>query len=457
MVDSKQDSSGPLEACERFADILDGIFAEEKQPSDDDRVFLEDHKGACPSCRVLADALEELESPDAVHIDAVKRAADSYFEQKAARRLSQKRLYPLVAAAAVLLLAVSAVFFAQKGEPEDGHLEISVTQGALLLENSSQPVGETLDWRPGVRLVAKEETLLTHDDELTIGLKQNSRIALTLQETNQTRLHLISGEAVFELEPAAARSLIVETAAADVVVTGTVFSVKVLSDDIRVHVKRGSVRVEPKVASFAPIDVKAGQFVLLSRGQVEQAAEEKIASSAPADNAAVIAAEKTVQEAENDAPSREDASAARHFGDKDASLRRHQHRDRLSLGELIRQARQCRTEGRWACAAQKYKSVAKSFPSSPERLTVLVPLAEIELDKLGQPGAALRHYREYLAQQPDGALAPEAYFGKCRAYETLGRADKEYACLRDFLQKFPKSIHARSAKRRLVAISGSKK
>ncbi len=454
MANSTQSTGVPQRDCDRFLDILDAVFADERALTAQERVFFEEHAGSCSGCGVLADALEEIKSPAPVHIDAVKKAADTYFEQRRRRNA----LYPLVAAAAAIVLALSTVLFVQSRQPEHPRLQLEIAQGDVAVDDELARPRQSLDWRLGSRLIAREETLLIEDDALIIRLKKGAQIALSRHENKTTRLRLIDGEAVFELNPAATRSLVVETMAADVVVTGTVFSVRVLPDDVRVHVTRGSVRVEPKVASLSPIDVAAGQFVLLSRGDVEQEStdnDEKNAAVAVADDIRAKDEKEIPQKAASDESRRDTLSPAPDDRSEGAAMTRHQ--ERPPLGELIRHARQCRSAGQWACAARKYQSVAKRFPHSPESLTVLVPLAEIELEKLGRPGAALRHYQKYLKHEPRGALAPEAYFGKCRTYEKLAKHKEEQECLRAFLQKFSKSIHARRAKTRLVAISDSKK
>jgi hypothetical protein len=102
-----------------------------------------------------------------------------------------------------------------------------------------------------------------------------------------------------------------------------------------------------------------------------------------------------------------------------------------TAASLLAQARQALRDQRWTEAAASYRKLVDGFPSAPEAHMVLVPLAKLELDRLGQPSVALRDLDAYLAQ--GGSLALEARIAKARAYRALGRTSDEAATIDEVL------------------------
>jgi outer membrane protein assembly factor BamD (BamD/ComL family) len=105
--------------------------------------------------------------------------------------------------------------------------------------------------------------------------------------------------------------------------------------------------------------------------------------------------------------------------------------------------------GRYADAAAQYEALRRDFPSSPESYTVLVPLAQLELDRLGRPERALVQLDRYLASGP-GALAQEARYARIRALAALGQSRQEAAAIEEFLRLHPASLRARHLEERLA-------
>jgi hypothetical protein len=102
-----------------------------------------------------------------------------------------------------------------------------------------------------------------------------------------------------------------------------------------------------------------------------------------------------------------------------------------TAASLLARARQALRDQRWADAAASYRKLVDGFPSTPEAHMVLVPLAKLEVDRLGQPTVALRDLDAYLAQ--GGSLALEARIAKARAYRALGRTSDEAAAIDEVL------------------------
>jgi TolA-binding protein len=103
-------------------------------------------------------------------------------------------------------------------------------------------------------------------------------------------------------------------------------------------------------------------------------------------------------------------------------------------------------------AVDRYLALERRFPDSEEALVSLVTAADI-LSRLGEPEAALGAFDRYLARRPEGALAPEALFGRARSIQRLGRRADEVAAWRRLLRAFPGSIYEAAARHRLDELS----
>ena len=68
---------------------------------------------------------------------------------------------------------------------------------------------------------------------------------------------------------------------------------------------------------------------------------------------------------------------------------------------------------------------------------------------LQYPKAALAQYDAYLKAKPRGNLAEEALYGKARALDRLKRDAAGAKAWSQLLERFPDSLHAPDAKRRL--------
>jgi TolA-binding protein len=99
-------------------------------------------------------------------------------------------------------------------------------------------------------------------------------------------------------------------------------------------------------------------------------------------------------------------------------------------------------------ACDLYLELERRFPDSGEAPVALVSAGDL-LSRLGDFGAALHAFDRYLAAHADGALAPEALFGRARSFERLGRRQDEIAAWQRLLRAFPGSVYESSGRRRL--------
>ncbi len=120
-----------------------------------------------------------------------------------------------------------------------------------------------------------------------------------------------------------------------------------------------------------------------------------------------------------------------------------------SPGALLARAQALRSQGKYRDCALTYRQLVASFPRSDEARVSLVSLGELELSELGQPGLALRSFDSYL--RSGGPLTREARYGKIRALQLLGRDADQQVAIGEFLKDYPNSVQAASLRNRLQA------
>jgi hypothetical protein len=120
--------------------------------------------------------------------------------------------------------------------------------------------------------------------------------------------------------------------------------------------------------------------------------------------------------------------------------------------ELLQQAREWRSQGRFGDAVRAYRRLEAAHPRSPEAHAALVSLGELELTKLGDAAAARRSFDTYLASG-GGALAQEALYGRIRALKALGDRAVEKDAIVAFLAAYPASVQATPLRARLSELT----
>jgi TolA-binding protein len=112
---------------------------------------------------------------------------------------------------------------------------------------------------------------------------------------------------------------------------------------------------------------------------------------------------------------------------------------------LFAQALTERQEGRSQTAIATFRSLQREFPASREATVSLVSLGDLLLGT-GLRAEALLAFETYLQRAPSGTLLPEAWIGKARALDALGRATEARAAWREIAKRFPDSPYARRAR-----------
>jgi len=124
---------------------------------------------------------------------------------------------------------------------------------------------------------------------------------------------------------------------------------------------------------------------------------------------------------------------------------------RATAGEILRQARDAKTDGRASQAIALYRRLQREFPASSEALVAAVPLGRLLLDR-ASPGAALTEFDRYLRGGAGSALVPEALYGRAQAQARLGDRDAERASWRRLLSDYPDSPYSALARRGLTEL-----
>jgi tetratricopeptide (TPR) repeat protein len=119
-----------------------------------------------------------------------------------------------------------------------------------------------------------------------------------------------------------------------------------------------------------------------------------------------------------------------------------------TAAELFAEANAARRAQDLRKATDLYLALDRRFPESAEAPVALVSAGDL-LSRLGEPAAALRAFDRYLDRRPDGALAPEALFGRARTFRQLARRQDEIDAWRRLLRAFPGSVYDSAGRQRL--------
>ena len=118
-----------------------------------------------------------------------------------------------------------------------------------------------------------------------------------------------------------------------------------------------------------------------------------------------------------------------------------------SAGALFAEANETRRDGSYDDAIALYRQLQRLYPRSPEAKLSHLSLANLLLAENDRAERALPQFEAYLAS--GGALEEEALYGRAQALQKLARPRAEQAAWRTLLSRFPDSVYAPQARRRL--------
>lgn len=122
-----------------------------------------------------------------------------------------------------------------------------------------------------------------------------------------------------------------------------------------------------------------------------------------------------------------------------------------SAADMLAEAHKQMRASRFDQAAAQYQALRQAYPDSPEARTVLVSLAELQVDRLGSPDLALRNLDHYL-DGGSGPLVEEARRVRIRALRALSNRSGEADAIEEFLVAHPKSFQAPALRQRLTEL-----
>lgn len=410
----------------------------------------------------LARESSEEHSSDSLAHKAVAVALSRRAERARAsvRRVAATGLVLAAAAGAALWItqakkpAVTAALPLSTVEYLDGRLTVNangVQSGAHIA------VGSEVAAVSGTACVAVEP-------KIHVCISEGSKIRITSVEGATKEVSLLSGRLATALDPLApGQHYSILAGSARVTAVGTAFTVEKIGDSVRTIVHEGKVRVGDPVSgelvTAHKIGLSAGSGTsvtdLVEHGPTEtpdwqalakvahRSIEASLGTARPAPEALAPATETPAEATPAHAqPERREAKVhAPEAVDVPAP----------TAGDLLARARQALRNQSWSEAASAYQELIGTYPSSPEARAAVVPLAGLEIDRLGQPAVALGHLDAYLASP--GALSMEARLARIRALRALGRTVDEAHAIDEFLEEHPNSLEAPRLRERRDALS----
>jgi len=335
---------------------------------------------------------------------------------------------------------------------------------------------------------------------ISLLLEKGSEIKLEKLNEENFEVALLNGTVLASVDPKAPRpGFAVSTEAGLVTVTGTVFSVRKTSTETDVRVLRGSVRLKEPGRSTRSVKTSQGSILggkeifEIDPKEAELLREQKMAlemlNESDDSSALVLKSDPSGATVYIDGatigstplianvkpgPKRVEIAMAGYRSARQVldieprdtisrtfdlevvphkRVRRPARAKKLSAAKLLESASAKRTSRKWKAAAGAYQELLRAHPSSPQAKTARISLADIELDHLRRPEAAIKHYDAYLSGGSKGVVAQEAKYGRIRALRALGRTDRERIEIEKFLAQHPKSMQARILRTRLDTLT----
>lgn len=332
-----------------------------------------------------------------------------------------------------------------------GLVAAAAVAGLVLLRPPAPTGGERGVAEPGLQasthagLRAEAPAMVFEDGTMRLWLSGG-----TADWTEAGDVDLHGGVLVADVVPGShPEGFAVHTNRGAVHVTGTVFVVEVgESTSVRVH--DGSVRVERP--GMAPVAVQAGERLdfqapdPVAMDEARQRADLALAPGLDLDAHHALAEEATP---EVPAIVEEDQPESRAASEEPSRRPVRGLAETPSVDELLTQATEQRAARKWSDARKAYRKVRRLHPASPAACTVLLPIGELSLDRLGQGKAALEAFDAYILECGKGPLLEEARYGRARALKRLGKGAEERKALEVFLRDHPTSVRKNAVRLRL--------
>ena len=297
---------------------------------------------------------------------------------------------------------------------------------------------------------------------IAVGMAEYSTARVFWNGNRRYEVEVNQGMALFSVDPTQSREgFFVRTPNGVIRVTGTLFSVAVRDgDNVDVYVHRGKVEIQ---APNQPVAYAGtGQTANLKRNSVMVAASaDSLNEIGPLYQLGCFDGGQTFSElTENEcdrigrksSPPKRSAASATHGASGSAKWRKSPSASPSNgLAQLLESVTRARRENDWVEVASLYRRILRDYPGTPDSRTALVSLAQVEINRLNTPEAALRHFNAYL--RTPGTLEPEALYGKAKVYRQLNSGADEKRTLTKLISKYPGGPLTLAAEKRLRELS----
>lgn len=464
-------------SCQRFEDLMDRWVRDGEPYGPREEAFFEEHRRSCSDCALSVRLVEEMQRADSSHEAAPPGSQALRVKARQVLLADESRDRPSpgrttgagVAVAGVVAVAVAAAAVL-------GLVLLRVPQGEVppVTDPSPEPVATLLylaDDPPMTDRAIAAGTAVHLDDTLTADrgslflrfadssttyLEEGTSASLVTAGPETTRMELERGRVFVHVMPRReGETFAVDVPGGQILVIGTVFSVSCVDDDLEVSVAEGLVRLE--LTGGSAVEIPAGQVYRTGAG-LARLSEESLETI---DRAARLGEPPALQfafhesmgmEGLDDTPPAALVPRTSTVGQGSGPAAR----TKPGIPGLLQAARESRFNGDWTGAATAYQDLIAAYPDSPEALTCLVPLGQLQLQQLGQPEAALTSFSHYARNASQGALLEEAEWGIAQCLRELGRVDDEHLTLTVFRDHHPDSVYAAEVQVRLEQLEAQR-
>ena len=319
-------------------------------------------------------------------------------EAKLADRRIARRKRPWLLAGGGVLLSAAVALFAYLALLPPAPTDTAET---LALEAAAS--------RPTAPLLAiPDESALTLPDGSNAQMHTGARVDVAVQTDALVRLMQRAGVVRYEVTPNPGRRFVVDAGGVEVRVIGTVFTIALGENDVRVAVERGKVEV---AGAESVAQLGAGDELKLDR-------------PTPADEPVVLDEDVVIElEPEGKAPVR---------GSKPAKV--------PTANELQERADAARVSGQLGEAAAALSELVRRYPKDPRAYSGYFTLGKVERAR-GRHAAAAAAFTACFQRAPSGSLAEDARAEAAVSWQSAGQTEKAAAAAQAYLDRYASGAH----------------
>jgi hypothetical protein len=277
-----------------------------------------------------------------------------------------------------------------------------------------------VDPQPATEAPPAETTEATKAGAPTIALSDGSvaylheaaRVDVDVQTADLVRLLQRNGTVRYEVAPNPGRRFVVDAQGIEVRVIGTVFTVVVGSDRVRVEVERGRVAVE---SSERVAELGAGDALSID-----------------------IEPEETLVILDEDPPATEDLDPSPTPRTRPRSK---PEPAAPTVDQLLERADAARASGKLADAAAHLSELVRRYPKDPRTYSSYFQLGKVERARRHH-GAAASAFAACYKRAPSGSLSEDARAEAAVSWLDAGQKARAGKAARSYLERYSRGAHA---------------